>query len=378
MWTTRIDRTRLSTLSKIVSPARRRTVILGTMSVVAERRLLDQLFARWGPVVHARDARTAGLPRGMLVRAVDRADLIRIGKAAFVRSRDWDAAGERERFRLRSLAFGLGLRDDAHLTGPAAALLLGLPLVDVPVGLPVAIRPGDAHTGHDRSPYGRVRHGYLPLTCRTERSRVRVVSPAFCAVDIARHLGPRDGLVAADAVLHAGADREAMTRIAENMLAYPGIESVAWVAGRADPRPESPLESLCRYAFLADGRRPPLSNAWIGTGSRWFRVDHLLPDDGVVLEGDGNLKYRDRPDADAIVRDEKERERLIRGLGYGVVRYTWADAVGRPGLLLNRVAEAIRLRQHAPVPTGWRLDPPWLDGLDRTATMPSPPGFLAR
>jgi hypothetical protein len=227
--------------------------------------------------------------------------------------------------------------------------------------LPVAIRPGNAHVGHDRSPYGRVRRGYLPLTCRTERARVPVVSPAFCAVDIARHLGPRDGLVVADAVLHTGVDREALTRIAEHMLAYPGIATVAWVAAHADGRAESPLESVARYAFLAADRPVPLSNVWIGAGSRWFRVDHLLPEDGVVLEGDGAVKYRNRPDADVIVTDEKERERLIRGLGYGVVRYTWADAVHRPGLLLHRVQEAARLRPHASRPTGWRLDPPWAD-----------------
>ena len=331
------------------------------MSVLADRRLLDQLFARWGPVVHLHDVVTGGLPRALLIRGVDRADLIRVGKAAFVRQQDWSAADERERFRLRALAFGLCLREDAHLTGEAAALLLGLPLVDDPSGLPVAIRPGNAHVGHDRSPYGRVRRGYLPLTCRTERARVPVVSPAFCAVDIARHLGPRDGLVVADAVLHTGVDREALTRIAEHMLAYPGIATVAWVAAHADGRAESPLESVARYAFLAADRPVPLSNVWIGAGSRWFRVDHLLPEDGVVLEGDGAVKYRNRPDADVIVTDEKERERLIRGLGYGVVRYTWADAVHRPGLLLHRVQEAARLRPHASRPTGWRLDPPWAD-----------------
>lgn len=337
------------------------------MSALADRRLLDQLFARWGPVVHARDASASGLPRDLLVRGEDRKDLIRVGKAAFVRSRDWDEADGRERFRLRAVAFGLCLGDDAYLTGEAAALLLELPLVDDPVGLPIAIRPGNAHTGHDRSPYGRVRHGYLPLTCRTERVRVRVVSPAFCAVDIARHLGPRDGLVVADAVLHRGIEREAMTAIAEHMLAYPGIATVAWVAENADPRVESPLESLGRYAFLAAGRPAPLNNVWIRGGSDWFRVDHLLPDDGVVLEGDGGLKYRNRPDADTIVGDEKERERLLRSAGFGVVRYTWADAVARPGQLLHRVTEAKRLRHHQPVPTGWRLDPPWVEDGRRRA-----------
>ncbi len=339
------------------------------MGALADRRQLDQLFARWGPVVHLRDAVAGGMTRGLLIRGVDRDDLVRIGKAAFARAAEWDAADPTERFRLRAIAFGLCLADDAHLTDEAAALLLGLPLIDHPPGPPVAVKPGNAHIGHDRSPYGRVRHGYLPLTCRTERSRVRVVSPAFCAVEIARHLGPRDGLVVADAVLHSGVPREAITRIAEHMLAYPGIDTVAWVAEHADPRVESPLESLGRYAFLAAGQPPPLSNVWVPAGRHWFRVDHLLAGDGVILEGDGDLKYRNRPDADAVVKDEKERERLLRSSGFGVVRYTWADAIGRPGQLLHRVEEAKRLRPHMPVPTGWRFDPPWADA--RSGSVPS-------
>jgi hypothetical protein len=96
-------------------------------------------------------------------------------------------------------------------------------------------------------------------------------------------------------------------------------------------------------------------------------VDHLLPDDGVVLDGDGGLKYRNRPDADKIVGDEKERERLLRSAGFGVVRYTWADAIARPGQLLHRVTEAKRLRHNQPAPTGWRLDPPWVEDGRRRA-----------
>ena len=36
------------------------------------------------------------------------------------------------------------------------------------------------------------------------------MSPAYCAVDIARHFGSQDGLVMADAVLAAGVSREVL------------------------------------------------------------------------------------------------------------------------------------------------------------------------
>ena len=136
------------------------------MGIVNDRRQAAQLFDRWGPVVHLRDADTSGVARGLLLRQADRGELLRIAKSAFVQTDDWESASVRDRFREQAIAFGLCTGDDAHLTGPAAALLLGLPLLGDPVGLPVAVRPGDPHIGHDRSPYGRVRHGHLPWSTR--------------------------------------------------------------------------------------------------------------------------------------------------------------------------------------------------------------------
>jgi hypothetical protein len=342
--------------------------IVASMGLVTDRRQTDQLFNRWGPVIHLRDADASGVARGLLLRQTSAGELLRISKSAFVQAGPWNSITERERFRRRSIAFGLCISDDAHLTGPAAALLLGLPLFAEPTGVPVALRPGDPHTGHDRSPYGRVRHGHLPLVHRTIRSRVGCVSAAFCAVDISRHLGPVDGLVVADAALHGGTTREALYELIRNMQAYPGIATALWVAQHADPRSESPLETLGRHAFISAGITPPLSNVWICVLGQWFRVDHLLPDSGVVLEADGAIKYDDRPDASVIVTNEKERERLLRGAGFGVARYSYADAVGRPSAILRKATEAARLRNGLPVPTCWMLDPPWR-AADETARL---------
>lgn len=328
------------------------------MGILADRRQTEQLLQRWGPVIHLRDADASGVARGLLLRQADRGDLIRIAKSAFTPTFEWDRASGQERFRLRSIGFGLCSADDAHLTGPAAALLLGLPLLSEPTGLPAAVRPGDPHTGHDRSPFGRVRRGYLPLVHRTMRARVRTVDAAYCAVDIARHLGPLDGLVTADAALQRGMNPSAMVDIISKMQAYPGIATALWVAHHADARCESPLETLGRHAFIAAGLPAPLSNAWVRVPGRWYRADHLLPETGVILEADGAVKYNDRPDAEAIVRDEKERERLLRKVGFGVVRYSWGDAVGRPWAILQRVREEQALREGRPAPACWTLESP--------------------
>ncbi|HEY5116262.1 MAG TPA: hypothetical protein VIJ00_12125, partial [Nakamurella sp.] len=99
-------------------------------------------------------------------------------------------------------------------------------------------------------------------------------------------------------------------------------------------------------------------------GRQWFRADRLLPESGVVLEADGAVKYRDRPDADAIVTMEKERERLLRAAGFGVVRYTRADALNRPKIIVQRAQLEARLRPSGPAPTCWAPDPPWGHGSD--------------
>ena len=145
----------------------------------------------------------------------------------------------------------------------------------------------------------------------------------------------------------------------EAMLGYPGISTARWVAEHADPRSESPLETLGRLAFLTAGRAAPLSNPWIHTGNRWFRVDHLLPESGVVVEADGAIKYDNRSDAGVLIMADRERERLLRAAGFTIVRYDWATAVSAPQTLLHRVDDAARSRPLSPPPTCWTLDPPW-------------------
>lgn len=329
------------------------------MSRTQDLRHLSSLFDRWGPVVHLRDADTAGWPRDLLRRSAERGDTVRVGKASFVQSHVWEPADEWQRFGYRAIGFGLCVGQETHLAAAAAALLHGVPVVGDPPATPTAVRPGDAHRAPIRSVHGRTRWGHLPPQHRTIRQRVRVVGPAYTLVDIARHDGPLAGLTAADHLLHHGLHPEVPARLIAEMDAYPGVGQAAWAVKHADPRCESPLETLGRYAFIQAGRPVPLSNVWVYSGSAARRVDHLIPEFGIVIEGDGDVKYDNRPDASAIVTDEKARERWLRSLGFTVIRYTYAIARYHPEWLLAEVTREIRNRAGRPAPTCWSLDPPW-------------------
>ena len=84
-------------------------------------------------------------------------------------------------------------------------------------------------------------------------------------------------------------------------------------------------------ALHDDGFPPPQLQAEIAG----FEVDMLWPDQRLVLEADGRLKYTDR---DAWWR-EKRREQVLRRLDYHVERVIWAD------VLLNWLATSARLRR---------------------------------
>ncbi len=250
------------------------------MSRLSDRRQVATLV---GLVFLLRDADAAGISRGVIRRLVAGGALERLAKSAFALSTTMHGASAWERFRLRSIAFVAGAQEGTFLTGAAAAAVLGLPVISDPPALPVAIRDGSPHTGHRLTPYGTVRHGPLPMRHRSARNGVAVVSPAYCAIDVARHLGARDGLAVADKVSHLGTTRAELAAITAGMDRFPGINEARWVVEHTDHRAESPLETLGRFAFLAADAPAPLSNVWIPVGRQWFRVDHLIPETGVII-----------------------------------------------------------------------------------------------
>jgi len=341
------------------------------MGEAADRRMLDELFGRFGPVVVDADARRLGLPERLLCRATDNRVILRLSKSGFVTADRWAASDGWERFRLRSIAFGLTLAADTYLTEAAAQIIHRLPTLHEPPARPIALRPGSAHRGPDRTTFGRIRTGYLPPRFQVVRNRVRTVSLGYTAIDVARHTDPAEALAVLDQVLRRGVDRAELAHLVEHMAAYPGISVAAWAIMHGDPRAESLLESLGRLAFIESDEPPPLSNVWIDDGKRVARVDHLVPETGVVLEADGAVKVNDRPDASIVIENQVDRERFLRRLGYSVERYNYSIARSRRHEIVYRARRAGRERGDRPRPTNWTLEPPArLAGWWRGLTLP--------
>jgi hypothetical protein len=110
----------------------------------------------------------------------------------------------------------------------------------------------------------------------------------------------------------------------------------------ADGSSDSPGESTTRVILDQVGLPAPHLQVSIFAQHRVFlgRTDLGYPELGVLLEFDGFVKYSkllkdDEQAVDVVVR-EKDRENLIRSMGYLVIRIVWAD-LNNPALLADRI-----------------------------------------
>ena len=201
------------------------------------------------------------------------------------------------------------------VSGLSAAVLHGLPTRHVPerVELTAAGRANPRHGA---------RVATLDPADVTRWFGVPVTSPARTCVDLARH-DRRAGLMAADAAL-----RQRITTRAEleatlvRACGWPGVRQAREIIGFADPRAESPLESVVRLALHDSGFPPPQLQYEITVPGRRrpLRVDFCWPGHRLILEADGRNKYV----GDENWR-EKKREALIRPQGFRIERVIWAD-----------------------------------------------------
>lgn len=237
------------------------------------------------------------------------------GTVAPVDVRDANAHLERRRRHALISAAAQLRRSVDVVSGRSAAILHGVPTFAVP--------PQPELTSGFQVDLGRrgrvhVRGAGLYFDHVTTWFGTPVTTLPRTLVDLGRH-DRRDAITAVDAAVHEGLVRpDAIDAALDDARGWPGVPQAREVLALAEPRTESPLESLTRLALHDDGFPMPEPQVWI----RDMRVDFLWPELRLVLEVDGLEKYRD----DALQR-EKKRERRLRRLGYRVERVTWDDVV---------------------------------------------------
>lgn len=108
----------------------------------------------------------------------------------------------------------------------------------------------------------------------------------------------------------------------------------------ADPARESPIESLTAAHLHLCGLPLPVFQPAIRTSRGTFYPDCLWPQQRLIGEADGAVKYTD---ARAIVA-EKEREQILRDLGYDIVRWLGREILLEPWVVIERIERALTRR----------------------------------
>ena len=251
---------------------------------------------------------------------------------------DWaDSRDAWGRFALQSGALALG-HPEAHLTGWAATVVRGYPTLGRPPHLPTALRPAAPGRGSRTLKHGRLLVANVPDEHLYLKGPLGVMSPAWSVADIARCTRLPDALVVAEEAVRRGVDLK--TPLAP-MSGWRGVSRARWVATVADPCVETSLETLGRFAFFEFRFPLPVANAWIGRDGPERRVDGLLPWHWWAYEGDGAGKYDDRPESQ-VVRDQNEREFMLRRLGLDFARFQWEDVYPRRDPFVAKVRAMFR------------------------------------
>lgn len=252
----------------------------------------------------------------------------RLHRGVYLPTESLSALGIEQRHRLTAIAVA---QRSPHLvlSHASAAVVLGLPVWGLPIDRVHLTRTG--HGGARRGP-GRIVHaGSLAQHEIIRVGETAITSVARTLIDIGCTSSFETTVIAAD---HALGRLVSPFQLADDLAALRNRHGAA-IARRAllfaDGRSESVGESRTRVAMDRLGLSAPVLqvNVYSPRGTFLGRSDLGCPDQGVLIEFDGRVKYLkplkrgQRPED--VVADEKRREDELRGMGYLVVRFVWPD-----------------------------------------------------
>ncbi|MEN2743759.1 type IV toxin-antitoxin system AbiEi family antitoxin domain-containing protein [Sinomonas halotolerans] len=189
--------------------------------------------------------------------------------------------------------------------------------------------------------------------------RIEPFDAAFA--DTIHRLPFAEAVVVVDALLAQRSGLKAQRSLSQLRALVPTLPSASarvraqCVLDFGDGVSESVGESFGRALMWELGFETPELQVWIlRAGRRIARVDYLWRSIRLVGEFDGLKKYLrslelSGKSAAQVVVEEKRREDEVRGCGYGMVRWTWADLMEpqRFAAILHRAG--VPRRQSAPL-----------------------------
>ena len=217
----------------------------------------------------------------------------------------------------------------------AAAWKVAIPLTpeDSPVHLTVS--PGSrARNRPDR----RIHRGVVPPDDVTTWWALPVTTPARTWRDLAAVLEPAALLAVSDQLLDVLCRPADLERALARRPSGRGAGRARRVLAVADPKVDSPMESVLRWLLHAAGLpRPVLQYPVLDARGRRIGFGDLAwPERKVLIEFDGDV-HRERH---VFVKDLRRQNRLVLH-GWTVLRFSSADVLGRPQQVVADVRAAV-------------------------------------
>ena len=243
-------------------------------------------------------------------------------------------------YRLRAIALA-GRSPHLVLSHVSAAAVHRLPLFGVQLDTIHLTRLG---ASGGRTQPGRVVHvAELEPDEVLTRNGFQLTNVARTLLDYACTASFAAAVVAADHALHHELVTpevlgEALSRTRHRRGAAAARRALLFANGRS----ESPGESRLRLEIHRAGLPVPVLQVRVYAPDGTFlgRVDLGYPELGLLMEFDGKTKYtklrREGQSIDEVVVAEKDREDLIRGLGYTVIRFDWNE-LGNPSAVAAKI-----------------------------------------
>lgn len=180
------------------------------------------------------------------------------------------------------------------------------------------------------------------------RGHIQTLNNARTAADIARELGYRQGVVAADSAMRAGTTRAELEAVATSMKNWPNVTIVRDALASAVAEADSIGETLTRLVVADLGAELGLGVPEVQFGltadGRTAWCDLRLGRH--VFEFDGQVKYQRIDEGgfasgspDEVVWYEKQRQDFVCGFKVGMSRIVWLDLFG---IGLERLRERLR------------------------------------
>ncbi|WP_242676738.1 hypothetical protein [Rhodococcus sp. ABRD24] len=280
----------------------------------------------------------------------------RLRPGSYLSPQAQDSLGAEARHRALIAATLPELSSDAVVSHQSAAILHGLSLWRTPldrVHVTRALSGGGRRTRHLHS-----HSAPLPDQDVADLNGMPVTTVARTIADLCRTVPFEQAVVVGDSALtDPGLHLDDIGAALAYAKGRPGHPAARRALSFLDGRSESVGESRSRVVLANLGLPAPVLQPSLldPDGLLLGRVDFLFPNEGVVGEFDGRVKYGKylRPGqspGDAVFA-EKQREDRIRDAGWEVTRWIWRD-FRRPEVIGTRIRRAMSRSAGRPRPIG--------------------------